>query len=208
MKRVDFKREMKKIYFPAPRKPDLVTVPAMNFLMIDGEGDPNKTDTYQAALDTLNIISYALKFAIKYSPQRIDYIMLPLETLWWADDMTAFELERRDEWKWTAMIRQPELIHGEMVTEIMDDVREKKNPPALDLVRFESFDEGQCVQIMHIGPYSTERPTVKKMQRFATEYNYDLRGKHHEIYLSDVRRTSPENLKTVIRQPVAPRPAN
>ncbi|MEE9464253.1 MAG: GyrI-like domain-containing protein [Candidatus Neomarinimicrobiota bacterium] len=208
MKRVDFKREMKKIYFPTPRDPELVTVPAMNFLMIDGEGDPNKTDAYQAAIDTLYAVSYALKFAIKYSSQRIDYIILPLETLWWADDMTAFELEQRDEWKWTAMIRQPELITGEMVTKILDDVREKKNPPALDLVRFESLDEGQCVQIMHIGPYSTERPTVKKLHRFATENNYGLRGKHHEIYLSDVRRASPENLKTVIRQPVAPRQDN
>ena len=208
MKRIDFKREMKKIYFPGPRDPELVTVPAMNFLMIDGEGDPNTTDAYQAAIEALYTVSYALKFAIKYSSQRIDYIMLPLETLWWADDMAAFELERRDEWKWTAMIRQPELISGGMVTEILDDVRVKKNPPSLELVRFESFQEGECVQIMHIGPYSTERPTVKKLHSFATENNYKQRGKHHEIYLSDVRRTNPESLKTVIRRPVAPSQEN
>ncbi len=190
MKRVDFKREMKKIYFPAPRNPEFVKVPGMNFLMIDGKGDPTKSDAYQAAADSLYAVSYALKFSIKYSPQRIDYTLLPMETLWWAEDMTAFSEERRDEWLWTAMIRQPELIKREMVTEMMVDVREKKNPPALDKMRFQSFKEGQCAQILHLGPYSTERLTIEKLHQFIEENNYDFNGKHHEIYLNDPRRTA------------------
>lgn len=205
MKRVDFKREMKKIYFPAPRNPELVKVPGMNFLMIDGKGDPNKSDAYQAAVDSLYAVSYALKFSIKYSPQRLDYAILPLESLWWAEDMSAFSQGNRDEWLWTAMIRQPELISREMVTEMMVDVREKKNPPALDKMRFQSLKEGQCAQILHLGPYSAERVTIEKLHEFIEENNYDFGGKHHEIYLNDPRRTAAESLKTVIRQPVTPR---
>lgn len=205
MKRVDFKRELKKIYFPAPRDPEFVKVPGMNFLMIDGKGDPTKSDAYQAAVDSLYAVSYALKFSIKYSPQRLDYAILPLESLWWAEDMSAFSQGNRDEWLWTAMIRQPELISREMVTEMMVDVREKKNPPALDKMRFQSLKEGQCAQILHLGPYSAERLTIEKLHQFIEENNYDFGGKHHEIYLNDPRRTAPESLKTVIRQPVAPR---
>ncbi len=205
MKRVDFKRELKKIYFPAPRDPEFVKVPGMNFLMIDGKGDPTKSDAYQAAADSLYAVSYALKFAIKYSPQRLDYAILPLETLWWAEDMSAFSQNNRDEWLWTAMILQPELITREMVTEMMVDVREKKNPPALDKMRFQSFKEGQCAQILHLGPYSAERLTIEKLHQFIEENNYEFGGKHHEIYLNDPRRTAAESLKTVIRQPVTPR---
>lgn len=204
MKRVDFKRDLKKIYFPAPRDPELAKVPGMNFLMIDGKGSPTKSDAYQAAVDSLYAVSYALKFSIKYSPQRIDYAILPVETLYWTEDMSAFSLDRRDDWLWTAMIRQPELITREMVTEMMVDVREKKNPPALDKMRFQSFKEGQCAQILHIGPYSAERLTIDKLHQFIKANKYDFSGKHHEIYLNDPRSTSAESLKTVIRQPVSP----
>ena len=204
MKRVDFKRDMKKIYFPPPRDPEFVKVPGMDFLMIDGKGDPTKSDAYQAAIDSLYAVSYALKFSIKYSPRRIDYALLPLETLWWAEDMAAFNQDHRDEWLWTAMIRQPELVTREMVTEMMVDVREKKNPPALDKLRFQSFKEGHCAQILHLGPYSAERPTIEKLHQFIEANGYEFKGKHHEIYLNDARRVAPEKRKTILRQPIRP----
>ncbi|TKJ29790.1 MAG: hypothetical protein CEE40_07405 [Chloroflexi bacterium B3_Chlor] len=203
MVKIDFKKELKHLYRPSAKEVALVDVPEMNFLMIDGRGDPNTSQEYQEALEALYAVSYALKFMVKKSEATVDYVVMPLEGLWWTEDMTEFSMDDKDIWKWTAMIMQPEYVTRAFVDEALREVEEKKNPPALSKTRFESYHEGLAVQIMHIGPYSEEAPTIEKLHAFARERGYQLRGKHHEIYLSDPRRTAPDRLKTVIRQPVA-----
>ena len=202
MDKIDFKKELKYLYKPSAKKVDIVEVPKMNFLMVDGQGDPNTSQSFQDAIDVLFSLSYTLKFMIKRGEIGIDYGVLPLEGLWWTDDMSSFSVEKKDGWKWTLMIMQPELVTREMVQEAIEQVRVKKNPVSLPLQRFESFDEGKVAQIMHIGPFSEEGPTVEKVHSFIEESGSQRTGKHHEIYLSDIRRAAPERWKTIIRQPM------
>lgn len=203
MVKIDFKKELKHLYGSSAKEVALVDVTEMNFLMIDGRGDPNTSQEYQEAIEALYAVSYALKFMVKKSEAAIDYVVMPLEGLWWTEDMTEFSMDDKDIWKWTAMIMQPEYVTRAFVDEALREVEEKKNPPALSKTRFESYHEGLAVQIMHIGPYSEEAPTIEKLHAFAQEKGYQLRGRHHETYLSDPRRTAPDRLKTVISQPVA-----
>lgn len=203
MEKVDFKKELKHLYKPSAKKVEIVEVPKLNYLMIDGEGDPNTSQSFQDAIDVLYPLSYTLKFKIKRGETGIDYGVLPLEGLWWADDMSSFGLENKDGWKWTLMIMQPDLVTKEMVKEAIEQVRVKKNPVSLPLVRFESFKEGKVAQIMHIGPFSEEGPTVGKVHSFIDESGNQRKGKHHEIYLSDIRRAASEKWKTIIRQPMS-----
>ncbi|CAJ35952.1 GyrI-like domain-containing protein [Methanocella arvoryzae] len=154
-------------------------------------------------METLFPLAYTLKFMIK-KRQGIDYAVMPLEGLWWADDMEHF-YENKDAWKWTSMMMQPEFVTEALFAEAVAEVRKKKAPAAIDKVRLEKYAEGMCAQIMHIGPYSEEGPTVAKLHAFIDESGYEKTGKHHEIYLSDPRRAAPEKMKTVIRQPVAKR---
>ena len=202
MEKIDYKKELKHLYRPTTKKVEIVEVPKMNFLMIDGDGGPNHP-TFQNAIEVLFPLSYTLKFMIKKSDIGIDYGVLPLEGLWWADDMSSFIKDKKDDWKWTLMIMQPELVKKEMVVKAIEEVRKKKNPVALPLVRFESFAEGKAAQIMHIGPFSEEGPTVEKVYAFIGDSGSQRIGKHHEIYLSDIRRAAPEKWKTIIRQPMS-----
>ena len=202
MEKIDYKKELKHLYRSSAKKVEVVEVPKMNFLMIDGDGGPNHP-TFQNAIEVLFPLSYTLKFMIKKSDIGIDYGVLPLEGLWWADDMSSFIKDKKDDWKWTLMIMQPELVKKEMVVKAIEEVRKKKDPVALPLVRFESFSEGEVAQIMHIGPFSEEGPTVEKVHTFIENSSKQLSGKHHEIYLSDIRRTAPARLKTIIRQPMS-----
>jgi len=202
MEKIDYKKELKHLYRPSAKKVEVVEVPKMNFLMIDGDGDPNHP-TFQNAIEVLFPLSYTLKFMIKKSDIGIDYGVLPLEGLWWADDMSSFIKDKKDDWKWTLMIMQPELITNEMVVEAVNQVRVKKNPTSLPLVRFESINEGKVAQIMHIGPFSEEGPTVQKLHSFIKDSGKKIIGKHHEVYLSDIRRAAPEKWKTIIRQPMS-----
>ena len=202
MEKIDYKKELKHLYRPTTKQVEVVEVPKMNFLMIDGDGGPNHP-TFQNAIEVLFPLSYTLKFMIKKSDIGIDYGVLPLEGLWWADDMSSFIKDKKDDWKWTLMIMQPELVKKEMVVKAIEEVRKKKNPVALPLVRFESFSEREVAQIMHIGPFSEEGPTVEKVHTFIENSSKQLSGKHHEIYLSDIRRTAPARLKTIIRQPMS-----
>ncbi len=202
MKKIDYKKELKHLYKPSAKKVEVVEVPQMNFLMINGEGDPNTSQSFQDAIDVLYPLSYAIKFMIKRGQIGIDYGVLPLEALWWGDDMSSFSVENKDNWKWTLMIMQPELVTKKMVKNAEEEVRKKKNPVALPLVRFESFKEGKAAQIMHIGPFSEEGPTVEKVHSFIEDNGSKRVGKHHEIYLSDIRRAAPEKWKTIIRQPM------
>ena len=199
--KIDFKKELKYLYKPSKKEPVIVEVPKMNFLMIDGRGDPNTSQEYKDAIATLYPISYALKFAVK-KRQGIDYGVMPLEGLWWVEDMALFSVEDKGDWEWTAMIMQPEYVTEALFEEMLEDVRAKKNPPSIDKVRFEAYDEGTAVQLMHHGPFADEGPNIARMHAYAEEQGYELAGKHHEIYLSDFTRTAPERLKTVLRQPI------
>jgi len=201
MEKIDYKKKLKELYNPSAKEVTAINVPKMNFLMIDGQGDPGTSKPYQEAIEALFSVSYALKFKIKKS-RGVDYSVMPLEGLWWADDMADFTKDNRNNWKWTAMIMQPEMVTKEMVGETIEEVTKKKNLPALPLIRFESYNEGPAAQIMHIGPFSEEGSNIQKIHKFIEESGHKLRGKHHEIYLNDYRKTAPEKLKTVIRQPM------
>ncbi len=202
MKKVDLKKELKHLYNPSPKEVMIVDVPKMNFLMIDGTGDPNTSQEFKDAVEALYAVSYTLKFTIKKGKTAIDYGVMPLEGLWWTDDMTKFSMENKDAWKWIVMIMQPEYVTRDLVNKALEQVEKKKNPPALSKVRFESFHEGLSAQIMHIGPYSAEGPTIEKIHNFVKSKGHNLTGKHHEIYLSDPRKTAPEKMKTVLRHPI------
>ena len=203
MKKFDLKKELKQLYNPPRESPVIVDVPSMNFIMIDGAGDPNKAKEFVDAIQMLYAVSYTLKFMIKKADPSKDYVVMPLEGLWWADDMAAFSAGgNRDSWKWTLMIAQPEQVTKDLFKKACEQVKKKKNLPGLSKIRFENFHEGMSAQIMHIGPYSAEGPTVEKLHAFVKEKGYSLRGKHREIYLSDPRRSSPDKMKTIIRQPM------
>lgn len=201
--KMDFKKQFKELYHPPADEAVVIDVPAMNFLMIDGQGDPNIAQEYKDAVEALYSVSYTLKFNLKKQGGFTDYVVPPLEGLWWVDDMNEFSTKRKDDWKWTMMIRQPEFGSDELAARAIEEVRKKKNLPGLDKLRFENWCEGLAAQIMHIGPYSEEGPTVEKLHNFIKENGYELRAKHHEIYLGDPRKTPPEKLKTVVRQPMA-----
>ena len=201
MKKIDFKKELKHLYRPSVKSVERVTVPGMNFLMIDGQGDPNTSQEFQDAIEALYSVSYALKFMVKKGDMAIDYGVMPLEGLWWSDDMSTFSVDCKEAWKWTLMIMQPEFISQTMVEDAIKQVRAKKNPISLSQLRFASFEEGVAAQIMHIGPFSEEGPTIEKVHAFIEKCGRERRGKHHEIYLSDIRRADPVKWKTVIRQP-------
>jgi hypothetical protein len=203
MEKMDYKKQLKHLYGPSARKVQIVEVPEMNFLMVDGEGDPNSAQSFSDAIEALYAVSYTLKFTVKKGEMGVDYGVLPLEALWWSDDMSAFSTGNKDVWKWTLMIMQPEFITLEMVKEVTEEVRRKKKIDSLPLLRFEPFKDGKAAQMMHIGPFSEEGPTIEKVHLFI-EQNGSLRvGKHHEIYLSDIRRAAPEKWKTIVRQPMS-----
>ena len=202
MPKIDFKKELKHLYRPSAKEFMVVDVPPMKFLMIDGHGDPNTAQEYQDAVEALYAVSYKLKFVSKRELGK-DYVVPPLEGLWWAEDMETFTTARdKSAWDWTMMIMQPEWITQEMVEEAIRQV-EKKGLPALSKLCLETYHEGLAVQILHIGSYDDEGPTMARMHNeFIPESGYEEAGKHHEIYLSDVRKVAPEKLKTVLRQPV------
>lgn len=197
MAKVDLKKDWKHLYNPSAAEVSVVDVPPMNFLMVSGSGDPNSSHEYQEAAEVFFALSYALKFRAKRSTGT-DYAVMPLEGLWWTDDPSQFNMSNKGLWKWVAMIMQP----GYLVAEALNEVRNKRAGAARARVRFESYHEGLSAQIMHIGPYAAEEATIARLHRFITESRYQLSGRHDEIYLSDPRRTAPEKLRTVLRQPV------
>lgn len=201
MEKVDLKRNLKTLYQPAPGKFCFIEVPQMQFLMIDGHGDPNVEPDYQTVVNALYTIAYTLKFAVKKS-RGIDYGVLPLEGLWWVDDGTAFSLLDKERWNWTMMIMQPEWVTAALVEESRAAVAGKIDTAMLDRLRFQVYDEGLSVQTLYLGPYADEGPVIRQMHAFIVEHGHVAGGKHHEIYLSDPRRTAPDKLKTIIRQPV------
>ncbi|HWQ80534.1 MAG TPA: GyrI-like domain-containing protein [Anaerovoracaceae bacterium] len=218
--KLDFKKEYKDLYMPAA-KPSVIDVPAMNFIMVDGKGDPNaEGGEYQQAVELLYALSYTIKMGYKKidKPEGYtDYVVAPLEGLWWLED-GAFDgfdfsaLSQKDKYFWTSMIRQPDFVTGEVFERACKEVAKKK--PGLDpaKARLEVFEERLCVQAMHLGPYSGEPETIAQMEAFIEANGYrnainDQRldgtvKRHHEIYLGDPRKTDPSKLKTVLRHPV------
>jgi hypothetical protein len=203
--KVDLKKRLSSLYNPSAKDMAVVEVPAMQFLMIDGAGDPNTTQEYKEAIEALYGVAYALKFLLK-KEQGLDYSVMPLEGLWWTPNMREFSAEHKERWLWTMMIMQPEEVteaHFEQAR--AREMQRKKDFPALAKLRLERFHEGLAAQILHVGPYAAEAPTIVRLHAFIRGQGYAFDGtrqKHHEIYLSDPRRVAPEKMKTVVRQPM------
>jgi hypothetical protein len=201
VQKIDLKKELKHLYGPSAKVVAQVDVPTFQFLMIDGEGDPNTSQEYALAVEALFSVSYTVKFMVKQGPQALDYTVMPLEGLWWADDMSTFIANDKSKWKWTLMIMQPHFVESKIIYAAMTDVQRKKLLPAVSKLRLENFTEGLCAQVLHVGPFSDEGPTIQKVHEFIHSTS-SLAGKHHEIYLSDIRRAAPDKWKTIIRQPM------
>lgn len=201
------KREHRNLYSASAEDFTEVHVPEFRYLAVDGRGDPNTADAYAEAVEALYAVSYTVKFDSKKALDR-DAVVGPLEGLWWADDMSTFTSRDKASWQWRMMIPQPPWITGEMIDAAKNSVAkkmaaEKKDLPALPLLHPFELTEGRCLQILHIGTYDDEAPTLEKLHhRVLPERGLTFNGQHHEIYLSDARRTAPEKLKTILRQPV------
>ncbi|OGB14419.1 MAG: hypothetical protein A2W72_05075 [Burkholderiales bacterium RIFCSPLOWO2_12_67_14] len=201
MTQLDLRKDLKDLYQATAKSVVIVDVPEFKFLMIDGQGDPNRSPAYAEAVQALFSVSYTAKFMIKKGPMAMDYAVMPLEGLWWADDMSAFTTADKAQWKWTMMIMQPDFVPDGLIQEAIGDVLRKKKLPGVDRLRLERFSEGLCAQVLHIGPFTEEGPAIERVHAFIGERS-TLRGKHHEIYLSDVRRADPAKWKTILRQPM------
>ena len=206
MEKLDLRKQYKHLYMPSAKEVAVVDVPPFQFAMIDGAIEPGQSPgtspSFQQAMEALYGISYTLKFASKKRAENpVDYPVMALEGLWWVEE-GPFDIAQPGNWCWTAMIMQPDHISPEMFQDAWVQLGKKKPNPALELLRLETFHEGPCIQIMHIGPYAEEMATIAKMDAFAQEHGYTLHGKHHEIYVGDPRRAAPEKLKTVLRHPI------
>lgn len=200
----DVKKAFPELYAPKPGVMEVVEVPQQRFLMIDGHGDPNVSPEYAAAIEALFALSYAVRAVAKERLGRV-HTVAPLEGLWSAEDPAAFVTRDKSSWDWTMMISQPEWIEPEVVGDAMARAR-KKALPALDRVRFGTLEEGTSVQVLHLGSYDDEGPVLARLHgEYLPGHGLAPRGRHHEVYLSDARRTEPAKLRTVLRQPVEPR---
>ena len=204
----DFKKEYKEFYLPKD-KPSIVTVPPMQFLAVRGQGDPNEENgAYRQAIGLLYGVAFTLKMS-KMGDHRIegffDYVVPPLEGFWWQEGSVAVDYAHKDRFHWISVIRLPDFVTEEDFAWAVQEA-EKKKKTDFSKVEFLRYDEGLCVQCMHIGPYDDEPATVERMHAYLEQQGYapDLsdRRLHHEIYLSDARKTAPEKLKTVIRHPI------
>lgn len=205
----DYKKEYKEFYMP-PKKPGIITIPSMNFVAVRGQGDPNEENgEYKQAIGLLYTIAFTIKMSYKGN-HKIDgyfsYVVPPLEGLWWQEGIDGIDYSHKENFCWIAMIRLPEFVTKEEFDWAIEEATAKKNID-FSKVEFFTYDEGNCVQCMHIGMYDEEPVTIEKMDIFAKEQGYEIDMKsgryHHEIYLSDPRRCAPERLKTVIRHPIA-----
>lgn len=202
MTKIDFKKSVD-CYQAKNHEFSIIDVPKMHYLMIDGHGDPNTSEDFQTAIKTLYPIAYKLKFASKQDLGK-DYIVMPLEGLWWSENMASFTSARdKSQWDFTLMIMQPDWITKEMFQAALQKVAEKDSPKQLAKVRFEALDEGLCVQTLHIGSFDSESEILEKMHHeFIPEHGLKMVKKHHEIYFSDFRKVAPDRLRTLLRQPV------
>jgi hypothetical protein len=196
-----FQEDLRHLYQPSAKAVVEIDVLSMNFLLVDGEGDPNTSKAYAEAVEALFAVSSSAKFIVKKGPAAIDYGVMPLERLWWTDDLSQFSTADKANWKWTRMIMQPPPVTKSVIKMAQAAVSIKKGLMALAKLRFEGFAEGSCAQTLHLGPFSEEGPTIERVHQFIQSRGGKLRGKHHEIYLSDIRKAAPVKWKTVLRQP-------
>jgi len=203
MEKIDFKKTLASLYNPKNTSTwELIDVPEMNYLMVDGEGNPNTAKSFADAVEALYAVSYTLKFMSKRVLGK-DYGVAPLEGLWYADDMKIFEAGDKDSYKWTLIIMQPEWITEAMITDAIEQVKAKKNPIALSKLYFKPYHEGSSLQLLHIGSFDAEAPKLQELHcTYMLAHGYEFGGHHHEIYLSDMRRVAPDKLKTILRQPI------
>jgi hypothetical protein len=201
--KLDLRKELENFYHPPAGEVQLIRIPTLKYIMVDGNGAP-EGGSFQQAIGIMYNLAYTLKFRSKKLLKR-DYSVMALEGLWWVEG-TRFELAEREDWLWTLMIVQPDFVTGKMFAGAQEEVRKKKNPFGIQGARLESFSEGLCVQTMHIGPYSAESESIAKLEAYARDHGYNLTGKHHEIYLGDPRRAAPSKLRTIVRHPVARAP--
>jgi hypothetical protein len=202
---LDIVKLHKPLYTPSANHPAIVEVPELAFLMVDGRGDPNTSEAFHDAMQALYSAAYTLKFTLKKADPERDFKVAPLEGLWWTDEAAPSldDLRRdRDGWNWTMMIAVPDTVTAAEVEATLEAAARKKDLPAAPRLRLKRFEEGLAAQIMHLGPYSEEAPTIERLHAFVAAEGYELRDRHHEIYLGDPRRTAPERLKTVLRHPV------
>jgi hypothetical protein len=202
---IDLRRERRALY-TATRAPAVVNVPEMPYLMIDGHGDPNTAPAYAAAVQALYAVAYTIRFGLKRRTDPVDAPVMPLEGLWWTPDMATFSTDDKSAWDWTLLIAVPDLVTAGLVEDARTAAARKHAGTPLGAVRLERFAEGRCAQVLHVGPYRDEGPTVAALHAFISGSGYALAGKHHEIYLGDPRRSAPEKLRTIVRQPVERRP--
>ena len=206
MAKIDLKKQFSKLYNIGARakEPHLIDVPQLQYVMIDGTGDPNTSEEYRKAIGALYAIAYTVKFVAKDSGS--DFGVMPLEGLWWTDPPEAFSEDDKSSWLWTAMILQPDFVSATMVDDALASAVQKGKiqSDTTAKVRLEKLTEGTAAQVLHIGPYADEAPTIAGLHEFVRASGYRLRAKHHEIYMSDPRRVAPEKMKTIIRHPVEP----
>ncbi len=200
MNKFDCKKDLRPLYSPSSKEFTMIEVPSMNYLLLDGHGDPNNNPQYQDTVEALYAVAYKIKFSLK--SLGIDFTVSPLEGLWWVEDMAKFSVEHKDQWDWTMMIMQPEWVTADVFEKARQIVSKKKDLPGLSHMRFEPCSEGLAVQILYWGAYADEGSTIARMHEFIRLNGLVTNGKHHEIYLGDPRRTAPEKLKTILRQPV------
>lgn len=201
MDKIDFKKTMKELYQPASREFELVDVPDMQFVKVDGEGDPNTSPAYRKAVEWLYAVSYAMKFAAKEAHGK-DYVVPPLEGLWWAEDPSVFVTRKKDEWRWTMMIMVPDFVDKAIFHASLTKSSKKRGEPPSSL-RLEAYAEGTSLQALYIGSYEDEGPTLSRLyEEVMWSAGYTHNGPHHEIYLGDPRKTESAKLKTILRQPV------
>ncbi len=198
-KKLDLKKQDLEEFYTAKKEPKIIEVPSQKYITILGKGDPNGKD-FSDAVSTLYHVAYKVKFFSKKNGK--DFTVMPLEGQWWAEDMGNFRNLSRDEWLWKAMILQPGFITESDFETAVEVVKKKKDLPSIDKIQFEEMEDGLSAQIMHVGPYSEEEPTIDKLHEFIRNQGKELSGLHREIYISDMRRVAPEKLKTIIRQPM------
>ncbi len=202
MTRYDIKRELKQCYAPRNRDWALVDVPAQRFIAVDGSGDPNTSADYARAVEALYTVAYTIKFASKRTLDR-DFVVGPLEGLWWSDRPEVFTARDKDAWQWRMLISQPDWITEDFIDDAKQTALAKKGLPAIADVRYEPMHEGLCAQVLHIGPYDDEGPILAELHgEYLAANNLRMTGHHHEVYLGDPRRSAPAKLRTVLRQPV------
>lgn len=201
VKKFDFKKEYPDFYNTSKDNVKIIDIPPMKFLMLDEKGNPNMPE-FQNAVQALYATAFPLKMGIKKKNAAKDYVIPPLEGLWYMDNMAEWSMDHKEKWHFTLMIRVPDYVTDSQVKDVTLAAKKKKDLPALDKIRLESYTEGLSMQLMHIGPYDNEPPNIQKMHEFAKKQGYQLTGKHHEIYLSDPRKGDPAKMKTILRQPL------